>query len=92
MQVRTSNRRIKRALISVTDKTNVVAFARALVDEFGVQLISTGGSARTLRDAGIPVRDVSDVTGFPEIMDGRVKTLHPRIHGALWLLIPTMRT
>ena len=83
MQVRTSNRRIKRALISVTDKTNVVAFARALVDEFGVQLISTGGSARTLRDAGIPVRDVSDVTGFPEIMDGRVKTLHPRIHGAL---------
>ncbi len=75
-------RRIHRALISVSDKTGVVDFARAL-KTFDVEIISTGGTAKTLRDAGIEVRDVSDVTGFPEMMDGRVKTLHPRIHGAL---------
>lgn len=74
--------KIRRALISVSDKTGIVEFAREL-RKFGVELISTGGTARTLRDAGIEVRDVSEVTGFPEMMDGRVKTLHPKIHGAL---------
>ena len=74
--------RIRRALISVSDKTGIVDFAREL-KRFDVEIISTGGTSKTLRDAGIEVRDVSDVTGFPEMMDGRVKTLHPRIHGAL---------
>src|SRR6202140_5054889 len=73
---------IRRALISVSDKTGIVEFAREL-KRFGVEIISTGGTARTLRDAGLEVRDVSDVTGFPEMMDGRLKTLHPKIHGAL---------
>jgi phosphoribosylaminoimidazolecarboxamide formyltransferase/IMP cyclohydrolase len=77
--------RIRRALISVSDKTGIVDFARALKG-FGVEIISTGGTANALRDAGIDVLDVSDVTGFPEMMDGRVKTLHPRIHGALLAL------
>lgn len=77
--------KIKRALISVSDKTGIVDFARAL-KRFDIEIISTGGTAKILRDAGIGVRDVSDVTGFPEIMDGRVKTLHPRIHGALLAL------
>lgn len=75
-------RKIRRALISVSDKTGIVDFARAL-KEFDVEIISTGGTAKALRAAGIEVRDVSDVTGFPEMMDGRIKTLHPRIHGAL---------
>src|SRR6266849_2860211 len=74
--------KIRRALISVSDKTGIVEFARELKN-FGVEIISTGGTAKTLRDAGIEVRDVSDVTGFPEMMDGRIKTLHPKIHGAL---------
>ena len=78
-------RPIKRALISVSDKTGVVDFARAL-KALGVEIISTGGTANTLREAGIPVRDVSEVTGFPEMMDGRIKTLHPKIHGALLAL------
>jgi len=78
-------RKIRRALISVSDKTGIVDFAREL-KKFDVEIISTGGTARTLRDAGIEVRDVSDVTGFPEMMDGRIKTLHPRIHGALLAL------
>src|SRR3954466_13209862 len=73
---------ISRALISVSDKTGLVEFARAL-RERNVELISTGGTAAALRDAGLDVRDVSQVTGFPEMMDGRVKTLHPRVHGAL---------
>ncbi len=73
---------VRRALLSVSDKTGLLALARALAG-LGVELLSTGGTARALRDAGIPVRDVSDVTGFPEIMDGRVKTLHPAIHGGL---------
>jgi phosphoribosylaminoimidazolecarboxamide formyltransferase/IMP cyclohydrolase len=77
---------VRRALLSVSDKTGLAAFARALHDEFNVELISTGGTARFLRDAGLPVIDVSDVTGFPEMMDGRVKTLHPRIHGGLLAL------
>lgn len=75
-------RKIQRALISVSDKTGIVDFAQKLKD-FGVEIISTGGTAKTLREAGIEVRDVSDVTGFPEMMDGRVKTLHPKIHGGL---------
>jgi phosphoribosylaminoimidazolecarboxamide formyltransferase/IMP cyclohydrolase len=72
---------VKRALISVSDKTGVVAFATALQREFGVELISTGGTAKALREAGLEVRDISEVTGFPEMMDGRVKTLHPKVHG-----------
>jgi phosphoribosylaminoimidazolecarboxamide formyltransferase/IMP cyclohydrolase len=75
-------RKIRRALLSVSDKTGIVEFARDL-RRFDVELISTGGTARALREAGIVVRDISEVTGFPEMMDGRVKTLHPRIHGAL---------
>jgi phosphoribosylaminoimidazolecarboxamide formyltransferase/IMP cyclohydrolase len=74
--------KIRRALISVSDKTGIVEFAREL-KRFGIEIVSTGGTARTLRDAGIEVRDVSEVTGFPEMMDGRIKTLHPKIHGAL---------
>jgi phosphoribosylaminoimidazolecarboxamide formyltransferase/IMP cyclohydrolase len=75
-------RKIRRALISVSDKTGIVDFAREL-QAFEVEIISTGGTAKALREAGIDVREVSDVTGFPEIMDGRVKTLHPKIHGGL---------
>ncbi|MFL6331759.1 MAG: bifunctional phosphoribosylaminoimidazolecarboxamide formyltransferase/IMP cyclohydrolase [Pyrinomonadaceae bacterium] len=75
-------RHIRRALLSVSDKTGLVDFARAL-REFGVELLSTGGTAQALREAGLEVRDVSDVTGFPEMLDGRVKTLHPRIHGGI---------
>ena len=75
-------RPIRRALISVSDKTRIVDFAHAL-NGFDVEIISTGGTAQTLREAGLNVRDVSDVTGFPEMMDGRVKTLHPRVHGGL---------
>src|SRR3954452_7992772 len=78
----TDLRPIRRALISVSDKTGIVDFARELTS-FNVEIISTGGTAKTLRDAGIAVRDVSDITGFPEMMDGRVKTLHPRVHGGL---------
>ena len=73
---------IRRALLSVSDKTGLVEFARTL-QNFGVEILSTGGTAKALRDAGIEVRDVSDVTGFPEMLDGRVKTLHPRIHGGI---------
>jgi phosphoribosylaminoimidazolecarboxamide formyltransferase/IMP cyclohydrolase len=73
---------VHRALISVSDKTGIVELARGL-DALGVTLVSTGGTARALREAGLPVTDVSQVTGFPEIMDGRVKTLHPSVHGAL---------
>jgi len=74
--------KIRRALISVSDKTGIVDFAREL-EHFDVEIIGTGGTAKALRDAGIEVRDVSEVTGFPEMMDGRIKTLHPKIHGAL---------
>ena len=81
----TDLKRIERALISLSDKTGVVDFARELT-ALGVQLISTGGTAKTLRDAGLDVTDVSAVTGFPEMMDGRVKTLHPKIHGAFLAL------
>jgi phosphoribosylaminoimidazolecarboxamide formyltransferase/IMP cyclohydrolase len=73
---------IRRALLSVTDKTGLVEFARTLAG-FGVELISTGGTAKALREAGLAVRDISDLTGFPEMLDGRVKTLHPLVHGGL---------
>jgi len=73
---------IRRALLSVSDKSGLIALGRRLAAK-GVELLSTGGSARALREAGIAVTEVSDVTGFPEIMDGRVKTLHPKVHGAL---------
>ena len=73
---------IRRALISVSDKTGVVDLARAL-SGFGVDILSTGGTARLIAEAGIAVTEVSEHTGFPEIMDGRVKTLHPKIHGGL---------
>jgi phosphoribosylaminoimidazolecarboxamide formyltransferase/IMP cyclohydrolase len=74
--------RIRRALISVSDKTGLVEFARAL-EAHGVEILSTGGSAKALRDAGVPAREVSDHTGFPEILDGRVKTLVPQVHGGI---------
>ena len=73
---------IRRALLTVTDKTGLVEFARALASH-GVELVSTGGTARALREAGLPVRDISDLTGFPEMLDGRVKTLHPKVHGGI---------
>ncbi len=73
---------VRRALLSVTDKTGLVEFAKGL-KEFNVHLLSTGGTAKTLREAGIEITDVSDYTGFPEMLDGRVKTLHPKIHGGI---------
>jgi phosphoribosylaminoimidazolecarboxamide formyltransferase / IMP cyclohydrolase len=75
-------RPIRRALLSVTDKTGLVDFARTLAS-FKVDLVSTGGTARALREAGLAVRDISDLTGFPEMLDGRVKTLHPKVHGGI---------
>jgi len=78
-------RPIRRALISVSDKTGLIEFAKALA-EAGVDIMSTGGTAKVLREAGLNVIDVSEVTGFPEIMDGRVKTLHPKVHGGLLAL------
>jgi phosphoribosylaminoimidazolecarboxamide formyltransferase/IMP cyclohydrolase len=78
-------RKIKRALISVSDKTGIAEFAKELKN-FGVEIISTGGTAKSLRDGGIDVTEVSEITGFPEMMDGRVKTLHPKIHGAFLAL------
>ncbi len=78
-----SNPQVKRVLMSVTDKTGIVDFARALVDEFGAEIISTGGTARAIAEAGVPVTPIDDVTQFPEMMDGRVKTLHPKVHGGL---------
>ncbi|SHF17408.1 phosphoribosylaminoimidazolecarboxamide formyltransferase / IMP cyclohydrolase [Seinonella peptonophila] len=73
---------IRRALISVSDKTGIVSFAQSLAEQ-GVEIISTGGTRRTLEEAEVPVISISDVTGFPEILDGRVKTLHPKVHGGL---------
>ena len=75
-------KQIRRALLSVTDKTGLVDFARVLAS-FNVELVSTGGTARALREAGLTVKDISDLTGFPEMLDGRVKTLHPKVHGGL---------
>lgn len=74
--------KIKRVLISLSDKTGAVEFAKGL-SEFGVQFLSTGGTAAILREAGLSVMDVSEYTGFPEMLDGRVKTLHPKVHGGL---------
>src|SRR5919109_5282563 len=74
--------RVGRALISVSDKTGVVDFARGLA-RLGIEIVSTGGTAAALREAGLEVRDVAELTGFPEILDGRVKTLHPRLHAGL---------
>lgn len=74
--------KIERAIISVTDKSGVGEFALEL-SRFGVEILSTGGTARVLRDAGVSVKDISEYTGFPEMMDGRVKTLHPKVHGGL---------
>ncbi len=73
---------VKRALLSVSDKAGIVDFARGL-SELGVELVSTGGTASALTDAGIAVRSIDDFTGFPEMMDGRVKTLHPRLYAGL---------
>ncbi|MGD9917249.1 MAG: bifunctional phosphoribosylaminoimidazolecarboxamide formyltransferase/IMP cyclohydrolase [Paenirhodobacter sp.] len=81
----TRNVPLTRALISVSDKTGLIDFARALASR-GVELVSTGGTAKALREAGLSVRDVAEVTGFPEMMDGRVKTLHPLVHGGLLAL------
>ena len=81
----TQNHPIRRALLSVSDKTGLIDLGKALAER-GVELLSTGGSAKALRDAGLEVRDVADVTGFPEMMDGRVKTLHPMVHGGLLAL------
>jgi phosphoribosylaminoimidazolecarboxamide formyltransferase/IMP cyclohydrolase len=74
--------KIQRAILSVTDKTGLVEFARKLAD-MGVELISTGGTAKLLRDSGVGVKDISELTGFPEMLDGRVKTLHPKVHGGI---------
>src|ERR1041385_8638881 len=77
-----TERPITRALLSVSDKSGLVDFARALAGH-GIELVSTGGTAKALAAAGLKVRDVSDLTGFPEMMDGRLKTLHPKVHGGL---------
>jgi phosphoribosylaminoimidazolecarboxamide formyltransferase/IMP cyclohydrolase len=77
-----SHSKIQRAILSVTDKTGLVDFARNLSD-LGIELISTGGTAKLLRESGIQVKDISEITGFPEILDGRVKTLHPKVHGGI---------
>src|SRR6201993_2041591 len=77
-----SQGKIHRAILSVTDKTGLVDFARKL-SVLGIELISTGGTAKLLRDSGIRVKDISDLTGFPEMLDGRVKTLHPKVHGGI---------
>lgn len=75
-------RKVERALISLTDKSGIEGFAQALSD-LGVEILSTGGTAKKMRESGIPVKDVSEFTGFPEMLDGRVKTLHPLIHGGI---------
>jgi len=75
--------KIKRALVAVYDKTGIVDFTRTLVDEFGIEIISTGGTAKHLKEAGVPVTMVEEVTGFPEMLDGRVKTLHPKVHAGI---------
>ena len=74
--------KIERAIISVTDKTGIVEFSRKLSD-MGVEILSTGGTAKAIREGGVKVKDISDYTGFPEMLDGRVKTLHPKVHGGL---------
>ena len=75
-------KKIERAIISVTDKTGIVEFSRNLSD-MGVEILSTGGTAKAIREGGVKVKDISEYTGFPEMLDGRVKTLHPKVHGGL---------
>ena len=75
-------KKIERAIISVTDKSGIVEFSRKL-SEMGVDILSTGGTAKAIREGGVKVTDISEYTGFPEMMDGRVKTLHPKVHGGL---------
>ena len=87
----TSPRRIARALLSVSDKTGLVDFARTLAG-YGIELVSTGGTAKALKNAGLKVIDVAELTGFPEMMDGRVKTLHPKVHGGLLAIRDNKRT
>ncbi|MGC9198567.1 MAG: bifunctional phosphoribosylaminoimidazolecarboxamide formyltransferase/IMP cyclohydrolase [Acidobacteriaceae bacterium] len=82
MEKAAGKKAVRRALFSVTDKTGVVEFARVLAD-LGVELVSTGGTSKALRDAGLAVKDVAELTGFPEMLDGRVKTLHPGVHGGI---------
>ena len=82
VEINNGLRTIRRALLSVTDKTGLVEFAKALASH-GIELVSTGGTARSLREAGLIIRDISDLTGFPEMLDGRVKTLHPKVHGGI---------
>lgn len=74
--------KVRRAIISVSDKKGIVEFAKKL-SSMGVEIISTGGTAKSLKDSGVPVKEISDYTGFPEMLDGRVKTLHPKVHGGL---------
>ncbi|HDZ84184.1 MAG TPA: bifunctional phosphoribosylaminoimidazolecarboxamide formyltransferase/IMP cyclohydrolase, partial [Nitrospirae bacterium] len=74
--------KVQRALISVSDKSGIIEFAQGL-NKLGVEILSTGGTAKALKDAGLNVKDVSEHTGFPEMMDGRLKTLHPKVHGGL---------
>jgi phosphoribosylaminoimidazolecarboxamide formyltransferase/IMP cyclohydrolase len=74
--------KIRRAIISLSDKTGILDFAQEL-QSFAVEILSTGGTAKTLRESGLKVRDISEYTGFPEMLDGRVKTLHPKVHGGL---------
>ena len=83
--------RVRRALLSVSDKTGIVEFARGLA-ELDVELVSTGGTAATLREAGLGVRDIEHFTGFPEIMGGRVKTLHPKLYAGVSRCATTPRT
>ena len=78
-----ANPKIKRALISVSNKSGLVDFCSELVNKFQIEIISTGGTLKTLKDADIPAIDISNFTGFPEMMDGRVKTLHPKVHGGI---------
>ena len=77
-----ADQQIRRALLSVSDKTGLISFATTL-DAHGIELVSTGGTAAALKSAGLAVKDVSELTGFPEMMDGRLKTLHPKVHGGL---------
>src|SRR3954471_24434218 len=77
-----TDHRVTRALLSVSDKSGLIEFAGALAGH-GIELVSTGGTAKAIAAAGLKVRDISELTGFPEMMDGRVKTLHPKLHGGL---------
>src|SRR5688572_24498062 len=85
----TALRKVSRALISVSDKTGLAEFASALAGH-GIELVSTGGTAKALKNAGLKVIDVAELTGFPEMMDGRVKTLHPKVHGGLLAIRDSM--